>query len=140
MKDEDYHDYHCQGKIFSHFKKFSDSCLTKSKWICLAIFILPIVSLIIHNQSFDDCDSSSFNNRTCEGNCSSSESNWEEIEQEHCDTKTNIWITIGWSISLFVLLLSLCIAVLLQQVLKSRVTVGISNEVDRNKVSASDYW
>ena len=145
MKDEDYDDYHCQGKILSHFKKFSDSCLAKShclaKWICLVIFILAVISFLVHNAVNEECHISSFNS-TCKGNCSETE--WETMEEEHCTRtsmfKTSVWKIIWVSISMFIVMVSLSICCLLKHVLKSRAIVGIENEKYNNKVSASDYW
>ena len=140
MKDPDYEDYHCWGKILSHFKTFSDSCLNLIKWICLVILIASVISFIIQTHYYNEKESisSNYTNQNCDGNdCSSYKSDSSSIEE---DSKTIL--IVGLYVSFFFITISICIGCFIKKVLKSRVTVGIEDKEDQhgNKVSASHYW
>ena len=140
MNDKDYEDYHCRGKILSHFKIFSDSCLNLTKWICLVIFIFSVISFIIqtHYYNKEESISSNHTNQNYEGNdCYSYNSESSSIEED-----SKIIIIVGLYVSFFFIAMSISIGCLIKKVLKSRVTVGIEDKEDRheNKVSASYYW
>ena len=141
MRDKDYEDYHCWGKILSHFKTFSDSCLNSTKWICLVIFIFSVISFLIQIHYYNEnlSISSNYTNHNCDGNnCSSYESESSSIKEE--DSKTIL--IVGLYVSFFFITISICIGCLIKNVLKSRVSVGIEDKEDQhgNKVSASHYW
>ena len=141
MKDSDYEDYHCWGKILSHFKTFSDSCLNLTKWICLVIFIISVISFMIQIHYYNERESitSNHTNQNCDGNdCSSYKSEPSSLKEE--DNKTNL--IVGLYVSFFVIAMSICIGCLIKKVHKSRLTVGIEDKEDQHghDVSASHYW